>query len=258
MQVNFTTLKDILFVKFKQLEDTKTAVRDVIAFQKLYYPMLLQAEISKNINELEVSKNDMNYQMYCQAKTEDMAHMTAALLSQQKKEQDVDLAQHYRELERYELTSCEWQTKPQLKDARCDFVGDLVERYLEDISNRQLKSSWADARYCAISRKCIQLDGLEDLIDQTAQDLIELTKSAGQKEAELSVKQEKIKTIARVSASINQRLGFKKEAALPRSMSFKPKLEDFEDAEDKHHIENEQLAMRRTVQGHRGKQNTTL
>ena len=32
MKVNFEAYSDILFVKFRQVEDTKTAVRDIIAF----------------------------------------------------------------------------------------------------------------------------------------------------------------------------------------------------------------------------------
>ena len=41
MGLNFEKLNDILFVKFKQLEDTKTAVRDLLAYQKYFYPMQL-------------------------------------------------------------------------------------------------------------------------------------------------------------------------------------------------------------------------
>ena len=39
LKTNFQGLNDMLFVKFKQLEDTKTAVRDLICFQKHFYPI---------------------------------------------------------------------------------------------------------------------------------------------------------------------------------------------------------------------------
>ena len=39
LKTNFQGLNDMLFVKFKQLEDTKTAVRDLIVFQKHFYPI---------------------------------------------------------------------------------------------------------------------------------------------------------------------------------------------------------------------------
>ena len=41
LECNFKTLNDLLFVKFKQLEDTKSAVRDLIAFTTYCYPIQL-------------------------------------------------------------------------------------------------------------------------------------------------------------------------------------------------------------------------
>ena len=58
---NFSSLNDLLFVKFKQLEDTKAAVRDLIGFQTYYYPIQLQTAISENINELTGSLEDIRY-----------------------------------------------------------------------------------------------------------------------------------------------------------------------------------------------------
>lgn len=36
---NFKTLNDILTIKFKQLEDTKEAVRNLISYQKHFHPI---------------------------------------------------------------------------------------------------------------------------------------------------------------------------------------------------------------------------
>jgi hypothetical protein len=39
MKLNFKKLNDMLFIKFTQVEDVKAGLRDVIAFQKDFYPM---------------------------------------------------------------------------------------------------------------------------------------------------------------------------------------------------------------------------
>jgi hypothetical protein len=52
MKINFKILKDMLYVKFRQLDDTKTAVRDVIGFQKYFFPMQMHAAIGQSINQL--------------------------------------------------------------------------------------------------------------------------------------------------------------------------------------------------------------
>ena len=42
MQLNFKTLNDMLFVKFRQLEDSKQATRDVLTYIKFFYPLQVQ------------------------------------------------------------------------------------------------------------------------------------------------------------------------------------------------------------------------
>jgi hypothetical protein len=39
LKLNFKKLNDMLFIKFKQLEDTKSGLRDVLTFQKYFYPL---------------------------------------------------------------------------------------------------------------------------------------------------------------------------------------------------------------------------
>lgn len=39
MEQNFKQLNDILVIKFKQLEDTKEAVRNLISYQKFFHPI---------------------------------------------------------------------------------------------------------------------------------------------------------------------------------------------------------------------------
>lgn len=39
MKQNFKQLNDILVIKFKQLEDTKEATRNLITYQKFFHPI---------------------------------------------------------------------------------------------------------------------------------------------------------------------------------------------------------------------------
>jgi hypothetical protein len=39
MKMNFKTLTDMLFVKFRQLEDTKSGMRDMLTYTKYFLPM---------------------------------------------------------------------------------------------------------------------------------------------------------------------------------------------------------------------------
>lgn len=59
LQKNFKRLNDILLVKFSQVEDVKTGLRDVIAYQKFFYPVQMQNLIGENFAQLKVAQNDL-------------------------------------------------------------------------------------------------------------------------------------------------------------------------------------------------------
>ena len=46
LRLNMKSLNDMLFLKFKQVEDMKQALRDVIIFQKYFYPIQTQIMIT--------------------------------------------------------------------------------------------------------------------------------------------------------------------------------------------------------------------
>jgi hypothetical protein len=64
MTKNFKRLNDVLLVKFKQLEDIKTGLRDVIAYQKYFYPVQIQNIIGENFAMLDAAQKDMQYVQY--------------------------------------------------------------------------------------------------------------------------------------------------------------------------------------------------
>ena len=46
MELNMKALKDLLLLKFEQIEDMKEGLRDVMVFQKYFYPLQTQMMIT--------------------------------------------------------------------------------------------------------------------------------------------------------------------------------------------------------------------
>lgn len=61
MQKNFKKLNQMLFIKFKQVEDVKTGLRDMMAYQKYFYPVQMQNIIGENFSKLEVAQKDQQF-----------------------------------------------------------------------------------------------------------------------------------------------------------------------------------------------------
>jgi len=61
MQKNFTKLNDILLIKFNQVEDMKHAMRDMLNYQKYFYPLQMQAVIGENMMNLTSAMKDQDY-----------------------------------------------------------------------------------------------------------------------------------------------------------------------------------------------------
>ncbi len=49
MQYNMNTLSSLLQIKFKQVEDVKDGLRDMLVYQKYFYPLKVQSMISENM-----------------------------------------------------------------------------------------------------------------------------------------------------------------------------------------------------------------
>jgi len=81
MRLNFKKLNDMLYIKFKQLEDTKSGLRDVLTYQKYFYPLQMQAAINENLQNLESAMADQGYVSYTKNKftslTDDIDKMKA-------------------------------------------------------------------------------------------------------------------------------------------------------------------------------------
>ena len=76
------------------------------------------------------------------------------------------------------------------------------------------------------------MNDLEDIVNQSVHDLLELTKSAEQKEQDLAEKKERVAKQHRINGHTTRRLGFHKEEAMKRSISTTYILDDFGEFED--------------------------
>ena len=52
MKLNFKRLNHLLWVKFRQLEDTKTSIRDVLTYQKYFYPIQMMNLLNENLQNI--------------------------------------------------------------------------------------------------------------------------------------------------------------------------------------------------------------
>ena len=64
LQKNMKKLNEMLFIKFKQLEDTKQAVRDALTYQKHFYPLQMQGLIGEHMMQLSSANNDQGYMQF--------------------------------------------------------------------------------------------------------------------------------------------------------------------------------------------------
>ena len=143
MRQNFDILNDLMYTKLRQVEDTKQAVRSMIAFQKYYHGVQMQQLISENIMKLSAARNDLSFVDYMKKKYEEMLDEATARYEVAKGKKDIDLEEHIRELTAKQVLDGDWKPFPMVDIQKgCNFVHDLVERYVRDLdARRKIESS---------------------------------------------------------------------------------------------------------------------
>jgi hypothetical protein len=58
VKANFKELGDLLHAKFSLLEDCSEGLRDVLVYQKYFYPLHLQTAISENMQNFKAAMTD--------------------------------------------------------------------------------------------------------------------------------------------------------------------------------------------------------
>lgn len=97
---------------------------------------------------------------------------------------------------------------------------ELTERYLCDLKERQRLATWSGAKLVSLIRKPVKLNDLEEIIEKSAEQTIELGKTTETRAAELKQKKRLNRHERRVAFMVKNRLGFRKDKAFKRSNSF--------------------------------------
>lgn len=164
MKQNFKQLNDILVVKFRQLEDTKEATRNLITYQKFFHQIQTQQLISENLMALKAARQDENFMTFQKKVYDDFNERTRLECKMAAKIFDYDLKSHLEQLEAYHIKGNDFMPYA-LKDVQQDFVQDLLYRYLQDIKHRQKAGEFGRATAATLLRKCTKLDDIEVMIE---------------------------------------------------------------------------------------------
>jgi len=80
--------------------------------------------------------------------------------------EDVDLKEHLEDLQMRELSKNDWDPFPMTDLAEnCDFVGELLQRYLDDIRVRKKHAEFGKPPPSALLRKYVRLDEIDKMIE---------------------------------------------------------------------------------------------
>ena len=94
MHANFRDLSDVLLVKFGQLEDCKEGLRDMLVYQKFFFPLLVQSAITENLAHFKPAMNDQKFVQFQQKRYDQILEKSRDLVEQTEKSQDVDIERH--------------------------------------------------------------------------------------------------------------------------------------------------------------------
>lgn len=219
MTKNFNKLNDILFIKFKQVEDNKHAVRDMLNYQKYFYPMQMQSIIGENMMNLDIAMKDQGYVQFQQKKYEVLIADLQKHQDRMKGMPDVDLQDHLDQLDKRELKTTGWLTSP-LENVTHDFVTPLLKNYLADLKKRAVQHEDEEAGFAANIRKSVRVTDSMQLVNQQFQKIQSLKESADMKEQDLALMKKKNEHNQKVSKLVNEVFEFKKKQAFKRQNSY--------------------------------------
>lgn len=221
MKKNFDKLNDMLFIKFKQVEDNKAAVRDMLNYQKYFYPMQMQAIVGENMMNLQAAMKDQKYVQYTQAQYEEQLEALKKHKGDSRDSPDVEMVKHLDTLNKADLKTTGWTTTP-LDNVDHDFVTKLLDRYLKDLEKRIDKQENETSTIAEQLRKSVQIFDSEDLVNVQYDRISSLKEEAARKEHELELERIRKEHEAKVKRLANERVDFRKQKGFKRSNSYKP------------------------------------
>ena len=188
MKQNFRALSDLLFVKFSQLEDMKTSLRDMLVFQKYFYPLQMQLLITHSLDHLTAAKDDHAFALSQQKNYNTLIAKIEAVRDRASEHQDTDFADQYAELERNHLKTAEWKLEP-LVQPQNDFFQPLLDRYLNDLDVRYNISEKKQNSFASVIRRTVSLKSVHRVIEELYSETIGVREAVRAKEEALKIKE---------------------------------------------------------------------
>ena len=186
MKQNFRALSDLLFVKFSQLEDMKVSLRDMLVFQKYFYPLQMQLLITKSMEHLAAAKNDHTFVIRQKENYITLVSKIEKIRDKANEHQDTDFKEQYAELERSHLKAAEWKLEP-LVNPQNDFFQPLLDKYLNDLDVRYNIDKQRQSSFAAIIRRSVNLKSVHKIIEELYMETIGVREAVKAKEEALKI-----------------------------------------------------------------------
>ena len=221
MKKNFEKLTDVLLIKFGQVEDNKQAVRDMLNYQKYFYPLQMQAIIGENMMNLEAGMNDQAYVQFQQKRYDELLKEIDGHEQKMKDEPDREMCDHLDQLDGKDLKSAGWTCVPMANVAH-DFVSPLLDAYIKDLGARMADHRNRNSGFAKTLRKGIRMKDAESMINVQYQKIVYLKKQADEKEQQLELARRLNEHNKKTKKLITEKMEFKKSKAFGRQNSYMP------------------------------------
>ena len=245
MHANFRDLSDVLLVKFGQLEDCKEGLRDMLVYQKFFFPLLVQSAISENLASFKPAMADHKCVQFQQKRYDQILEKARDLVEQTEKSQDVDIQRHIELLDKHHLKVSDWQFARNLQEH--DFTGYLKQHYITDLRKRHAFSMAADAPVPVKIRKGVPIHEAQNLISALYNESVGLRAQLAAREAELEATQKHQMAAQKITRLVNEKIELKESDAFKRQNSYDPLLGFSWTVGDYTHSQQMLRAMRRSI-----------
>jgi hypothetical protein len=162
-----------------------------------------------------------------------------------KYKKDVELVEHYKALDSFELRSAGWLSAPD-NPVQFDFVTGLIESFLKDLEERGKLGNSEKSSPIDILRKTVNFKDLGALINQQYQKISGLLADTEGKTKTLEMERKKQEHLKRVHVIVSDKLDFKREKAFKRQNSYTPLLDDFVEYDERNEIKDKLDDLRRS------------
>lgn len=124
----------------------------------------MQNLIGENFAKLDVAQKDQQFVQFQQKSYDEVLMALEKHIRVSRDTKDLELEQHYKDLDKFGLRSAGWITEP-LDNVEHDFFSELVEKYLDDLEVRKGLGNSENSPFVEILRKTVLLDEMSGVVN---------------------------------------------------------------------------------------------